>query len=379
MTGKERIELAISHKESDVVPFHPYESPEHAMVQCGRKVHEMYMEPNILVEAMIETAKAYCTDIIYPRPDVYLGDKYDFEYDGDYIYFRNKKTRQREKRVLKNTKELIDLIVKKEKTKGFNIEEWKKKFLIPTKIEVLEGRHIPAGCTPIKSVLKYKKRFGNKKFIFGSACAQSANAILTAIGTEDGMIAAVEDPGLCREIMEHRYEQLKVQIDALAEIGIDGVYTGDASASCSFFSPDTYKNLFFEYHKRSIGYIHSKGLKALLHICGRISGILEMMAETGADVIESLDTFTAGGDIDIADAKQRVGDRVCLKGNIDAVHTILPGPPEKVYNACMKALHEAGMNGGYILSTEQITRDTPKEHVLAMIQARDDFSKKYYR
>jgi hypothetical protein len=28
---------------------------------------------------------------------------------------------------------------------------------------------------------------------------------------------------------------------------------------------------------------------------------------------------------------------------------------------------------GYILSTEQITRDTPAEHVLAMVQARDDF------
>jgi hypothetical protein len=35
-------------------------------------------------------------------------------------------------------------------------------------------------------------------------------------------------------------------------------------------------------------------------------------------------------------------------------------------------MKKAGPNG-YILSTEQITRDTPRENVLAMVNARNDY------
>jgi uroporphyrinogen decarboxylase len=369
MTSKERVLKALSLNKPDNVPFHPYESPEHAMVQLGYKVHEMYMEEGILVEAMINAAKMYSSDIIYIRQDAYLGDKYNFKYDGDYIYFQNNKTNILECRVLKNTKDLIGIGEDNNKTKEFNIKEWKARTPILTKSEVYSNNRM------IKSIQRYVEEFGKEKFIFGFACGQSANSIISAMGTEKAMISTMENPDICREIMEHTYEQLKVQIDVFSELGVDGIYTGDASASCSFFSPETYRNLFFEYQKRGVDYVHSKKLKALLHICGRISGILEMMVDTDADVIESLDAFTSGGDIDLADAKQRVGNKVCLKGNLDAVHIILPGPAEKVYNMSMDSLNKAGMNGGYILSTEQITRDTPKEHVLAMLQARDDFSK----
>jgi uroporphyrinogen-III decarboxylase len=102
------------------------------------------------------------------------------------------------------------------------------------------------------------------------------------------------------------------------------------------------------------------------------------MAETGADIVEGLDPPSAGGDTDLREAKRRVGARVCLKGNIDAVHVIRPGPAEQVYRTCREALEAAGPDG-YILSTEQIPRDTPIEHVLAMVQARDDMAVKESR
>jgi hypothetical protein len=35
MTGKERIQAAIAHRESDVVPFDPYVSPGHALHLLG--------------------------------------------------------------------------------------------------------------------------------------------------------------------------------------------------------------------------------------------------------------------------------------------------------------------------------------------------------
>jgi hypothetical protein len=46
--------------------------------------------------------------------------------------------------------------------------------------------------------------------------------------------------------------------------------------------------------------------------------------------------------------------------------------PEEIYRECAQEMSDAGP-GGYILSTEQITRKTPREYVRAMVQARDDF------
>lgn len=49
----------------------------------------------------------------------------------------------------------------------------------------------------------------------------------------------------------------------------------------------------------------------LLHICGNMTPVLELMADTVADILE-LDSK-----VNLATAKQRVGHRVCLMGNLD--------------------------------------------------------------
>ncbi len=127
------------------------------------------------------------------------------------------------------------------------------------------------------------------------------------------------------------------------------------------------------YYIHHIEDIKSHGMVALLHICGKSDKILEDIRDIGPDIFESLDPRSLGGDIDLTDAKRRIGDKVCLKGNLDAPHLIKAGPAKKVYEACIRCCEIAAEGGGYILSTEQITPDTPEEHVLAMEEARRDF------
>lgn len=366
MSSLERTIEALELRVPDKVPFHAYESPEHAIRQMGRKVHEMYLEPELVPLAMINSAKLYQNDIIYLRPGNYVNEKYSLVMRDDSLIWKDKKTGEITGHVLYDRKDFIP--VKKSEPLMKTARDVDKIEIVPCR-EILERPET-------KSYQAYIREFSGKRFIFGSGCGQSANALDIYLGTENAMIATVCDEGLCRAIMERKYEALKEQILAMKSLGVDGIYTGDACASCSFYPPDTYRKLFFEYQKRSIDFVHSLSMKALLHICGKINLILEDMANTGADVIESLDAFSSGGDTKLKDAKKKVGTKTCLKGNIDAVHVIEPLVPEKIYEACMNALHDAGP-GGYILSTEQITRDTPAEHVMAMIQARDDYSARF--
>mgnify|MGYP003887893243 CR=1 FL=1 len=65
--------------------------------------------------------------------------------------------------------------------------------------------------------------------------------------------------------------------------------------------------------------IHALGLPAVVHVCGKTHLLLEALAETGAEVL-SLDI------VDLAEAKARIGDRVCLMGNVRPTQTLLEAP-----------------------------------------------------
>jgi len=96
--------------------------------------------------------------------------------------------------------------------------------------------------------------------------------------------------------------------------------------------------------------IKSEKAFSYLHTCGFISDRLEWMAESGVDGIECLDPFPLG-DVDLKEAKKRVGSKFFLKGNIDSVNVLLRGSDEKIDQTIIKCLEDGMPGGGYILST----------------------------
>ena len=78
------------------------------------------------------------------------------------------------------------------------------------------------------------------------------------------------------------------------------------------------------------------------------------MADTGPDAIETLTSDRSSGDVDLADAKQRIGDRVCLFGGFNE-HLLHEADADAVKGEVERCLDAAMAGGGYILrSTGQI-------------------------
>jgi MtaA/CmuA family methyltransferase len=127
-------------------------------------------------------------------------------------------------------------------------------------------------------------------------------------------------------------------------------------------SPADYEEWAFPYERKVIEAWKAYGAKTLLHICGDSSKVLHLYAQTGADVIE------IDHKVDLALARELVGDRCCLIGNVDPVTVLLQGTPEQV-RAC-PALPRARRGGGYLLGSGCVVpRITPLENVRAMVQA----------
>ena len=115
-------------------------------------------------------------------------------------------------------------------------------------------------------------------------------------------------------------------------------------------SPYHYSEFVLPYLKRFMNEIKKTDAYIYIHTCGFINDRLEMMAQSGTDGIECMDPPPVG-DTYLKDAKKRVGGKVFLKGNIDAVNILWQGTDEQIISAVKKCIDDASSGGGYIVST----------------------------
>jgi hypothetical protein len=108
------------------------------------------------------------------------------------------------------------------------------------------------------------------------------------------------------------------------------------------------------YETECVQAAHDAGYLVSFHNCGRATLFLEDIADTGPDAVETLTSDRSSGDVDLADAKERIGDRVCLFGGFNE-HLLNEGDEATIKQEVARCLDAAMDGGGYILrSTGQI-------------------------
>ena len=155
---------------------------------------------------------------------------------------------------------------------------------------------------------------------------------------------------------------------AQVEAGCDWIISAEDAFALELLDPDRAWKANGIYAKRLADAVHKAGAGYILHCCGDVSLSIERMADTGADVL-SVDN------IDLADAKRRVGGRVGLMGNIK-LQTLLYEAPSDVERACKEAIDKAASSGGYLLSSGYIyPANTPDENIKALVRSAEKYGK----
>ena len=78
--------------------------------------------------------------------------------------------------------------------------------------------------------------------------------------------------------------------------------------------------------------------------------ILEDIAAMKPDAMETFTPSDMGGDTRLLEAKQRIGDKVCMIGGFDQFHFFTGCSEEETRKEVRRCFNEAGPGGGYILS-----------------------------
>jgi hypothetical protein len=134
------------------------------------------------------------------------------------------------------------------------------------------------------------------------------------------------------------------------EHGVDAVLISSAFAGGPFLSRRMYREFVLPYERQVVQAVRAAGCIVYTHTCGRIGDRLDLMEETETQGIDTLDPPPLG-DSDLADAKAKIGDRLFIKGNMNAVELLAFQSPEEVRAHAAGRISVGKPGGGYILST----------------------------
>lgn len=172
-------------------------------------------------------------------------------------------------------------------------------------------------------------------------------------GLVDLSMDIYDRPEFVHALMRICTDWLKTFYKRLGETGIHSISMNETWTGVGI-AREHYVEFMKPYETECVTAAHAAGYMVSFHNCGRAKILLEDIADTGPDAVETLTSNRSSGDVDLADAKQRIGDRVCLFGGFNE-HILHEGDAPAVREEVKRCLDAAMDGGGYVLrSTGQI-------------------------
>lgn len=192
-------------------------------------------------------------------------------------------------------------------------------------------------------------------------------------GLETVTYAYYDEPELFMELNEMYARWILKQSEIIAEIKPESVLTG-GSGSITMQSPSIWEELTLPTLKKMISLFNEAGIITGVHSCGKEMHLIKTLSqETELDYINPLELAPAG-DCDLAEVKKLYGKDIAIMGNLHTTNTMLNGSVETIRKESLKAIRDAGVGGGFILSTgDQTPRDTPDENIFEMVNIVKEF------
>ena len=366
MNSRERMALAMNLQIPDRVPVMCQLATGHYFLNTRFKPHEIWYTSEAFAEALVTLQRQYRFDGILinlpGRPDRYLEDviKIEESAEGETLTWHNgditfipwndnaqfypadttKPDRADFATVDPDNLDYLDDLI------GYiwNTEH----------IQTMPGKWQSGPLTEIpsyffKTIDLVKNMVGDEVSVHGEVFSP-LTYYMELFGYANALMTFIQDPSKVHALLDRLTEASVSWGVAQAQRGVDAVLISSAFVGGPFLSPKMYRQFVIPYEKRVTDAIKAEGVPVYTHTCGSIAKRLEMMVETGTMGIDTMDPPPLGN-TELAYAKQLVGDRVFLKGNMNSVELLAAKTEEEVIAHATGRIHDGKPGGGYILST----------------------------
>ncbi len=192
---------------------------------------------------------------------------------------------------------------------------------------------------------------------------------------DDFMISMIDKPQLVEGLIDLSVEVNRRRAGGAGKRGVKIVYTGDDYAynSGPMMQPELFKDIFYpRLYKVMQGY-KDLGLYVIKHTDGNIMPIIDMIIDSGIDCLDPIDPIAG---MNLAEIKNKYGDKIAIKGNVDCANTLTDKDVEKTVKETKECLKTAAPGGGYILSSSNsIHSGVNPESYVAMLETLKEYGK----
>ncbi|UCD58211.1 MAG: cobalamin-dependent protein, partial [Candidatus Hydrogenedentota bacterium] len=337
MTSRERVLTALNHKEPDRVPLVPFAMTFSARF-AGIPFKSYVSDAEALAEAEVKTARAFGWDAAIVSSDV---GAYASAFGADVL--------------------MPDDDVPRLMGPAIRLEHAREDF---AELDSPESYlHRGRVAEMIKAVGLIKKEVGDELAVIGWTEGPFQGTMLLFGADPRALFLTKQDPGLLKEIIgwygEFEFAVARAMIDAGADI------IGAGESVGYFMSPETFLEYVYPYEKATFKKINEYGAPVLIHCCGYVPQCIRFAPEVNPGGAIQFDY-----QVNLAKAKQQIGDDITIMGNLDCNRLLHLGSVKDVEKACRKAIEHAGPGGGFWLSGGcEIPRDMPFDNMKAMLGA----------
>lgn len=178
-------------------------------------------------------------------------------------------------------------------------------------------------------------------------CWQDAAVLF---GVEKLILETFDDPEWVHSLLNILLERKKHFVQSMEGARFDLVEYGGGDASSTVISPKIFEQFVAPYDAELIELAHRAGQRVVYHTCGGMMPILEMIAGMNPDAMETFTPPAMGGDVDLREAKKRIGHRICMVGGFDQFHYLKDCTRKETKHEVRRCFEEAGEGGGFILA-----------------------------
>lgn len=367
MNGRERIAKAMAHQIPDRVPVMCQLALGHYFLNTPLKPHEIWFTSEGFAEALVTLQRRYRFDGILinlpgrPRNLLEQIDKLEKTEAGERITWRNGhvtlvpwndnaqyvyeartdlQSRADFKSFDPETMQDID---------AFTGYVWNT-YHIPW-IDEKPDRG-PLSAAPdyfLDTIRAVRARVGDEVSVHGEVFSPFTH-YLELFGYQNAIMGLVKDKGKVLAVLERLTGAAVAWAAAQAHAGVDAVLISSAFAGGGFISPKMYAEFVVPFERRVAEAVKAEGAPVYTHTCGKIGDRLELMESSGTMGIDTMDPPPLGN-VELAEAKRLVGERLFLKGNLNSVALLKYTRENEVIAEASERIRIGAPGGGYILSS----------------------------